>query len=537
MKRAAAVAVCLAAAVLFHRVLLFGGAIGGHDWAVHYHYYDWIRVSLTRYGTLPLFMADASHSPNFLANPQSPVLGPLVPLLFLIPADAYIKLLIVLYTAAGLLGSFLLLRDLRVAAPLAILGSLAVAFGGYAVSHVAVGHHWSLGSQLLPALVLLFRRALAGSRGALVAAGALGALSLLEGQHHPFLWNLGFLVLLGGFLALRDRRARPLEVAATIGALAAGLAGVRLLPMLAEFGDYAPTLRIPGIPPRVLLWSLVAPGQYADTRGGIEFTWGSGWWEYAFYLGAPLLAALAVGAAASARRCWPLLAAAAPFALLALDLTGWHAALDPWSLLQHLPVVGSQRNPARLMNVALFALAISGCVGLQRLWELLREGRLWRRVLPAASLAFCAATAIDLHRAAVPWEIGAVGAPLASRDHRLPLPILRGDHAGSVAEAGFAPNRLVYRVVTTREARLVFPMHWARHRSQWFADGLTSEPYGQAYMLRLPPGERDVAMHFRPRLLLQGISLSCVSLLGAALALRPRPAGGSATATHGSRSG
>ncbi len=516
-----AAAACVAVAITFYHEILFGGALSGYDWFFHVHYYDWIRVSLTQYGTLPLFMADASHTPNFLANPQSPLLGPLVWLLAVIPADAYIKLLIVVYTAAGLLGASFLLRDLHVSTPLAILGSLAFAFNGYAVAHVAVGHHWSLGSLLLPALVLLFRRALGGSRGALVAAGALGAITLLEGQHHPFLWNHGFLLLLGLWVSVRERRPRPLATALTICALSAGLAGVKLLPLLAEFSDYAPTLRVRGIPPSVLLWSLVMPGQHAETSGfGIEYAYGSGWWEYAFYLGAPLLGALVAGVAADWRRCWPLLAAAAPFLLLALDVSAWHASLDPWHWLQDLPGADTQRNPARLASVALFALVIAGSVGLQRIWEHLREQTRWRRVLPAAAVLICVATAIDLHRAASRWERDAVGAPLASRSHRLPLPLLRGDREGVVEEAAFAPNRLVYRVVTTREARLVFPMHYVRHRLQWRAVGLESEAYGQAYALRLPPGSRDVVMHFRPQLLGAGLALSGITLLGVAIAAR-----------------
>ena len=514
-----AAAACAAVAIAFYHEILFGGALIGYDWFFHFHYYDWIRVSLIQYGTLPLFMADASHTPNFLANPQSPLLGPLVWLLAVIPADAYIKLLIVLYTAAGLLGANLLLRDLRVSAPLAILGSLALAFNGYAVAHVAVGHHWSLGSQLLPALVLLFRRASGGSRGAIVAAGALGAITLLEGQHHPFLWNHGFLLLLGVWLSVRERRLRPLAAALAICALSAGLAGVRLLPLLAEFRDYAPRLRIRGIPPLVLLWSLVVPGQSAHTSGfGIEYAHGSGWWEYAFYLGAPLLGVLMLGAAAASRRCWPLLAAAAPFLFLALDLSAWHPSLDPWLWLQDLPGANTQRSPARLASVGLFALVITGSVGWQRIWEHLRARAGWRRVLPAAAVLLCVATAIDLYRAARPWERDAVGAPLASRSHRLPLPFLRGDRAGHVEEAAFAPNRLVYRVVTTRDARLVFPMHYVRHRLQWRAEGLTSEAYGQAYALRLPPGSHDVVLHFRPRALGAGVALSGVTLLGLAIA-------------------
>jgi hypothetical protein len=61
-------------------------------------------------------------------------------------------------------------------------------------------------------------------------------------------------------------------------------------------------------------------------------------------------------------------------------------------------------------------------------------------------------------------------------------------------------------------------MHYVRHRNQWWAEGLTSEAFGQAYALRLPAGSRDVVMHFRPRLLGEGLALSGVTLLGVALA-------------------
>jgi hypothetical protein len=320
-------------------------------------------------------------------------------------------------------------------------------------------------------------------------------------------------------VSARDARTRPLATALAISALGAGLAGVRLLPLLAEFSDYAPRLRIAGIPPGALLWSLVAPGQNADTSfPGIAFEHGSGWWEYAFYLGAPLLCALLLGAATAWRRCWPLLAAAAPFLLLALDATGWHASLDAWSWLRELPVVGSQRNPARLASVALFALMVAGCVGLQRAWERLRERPGWQRALPAAVALLCLLTAVDLYRASLPWQRGALGAPLASRSHRLPLPFLRGDRDGHVEEAAFAPNQLDYRVVATREAKLVFPMHFVRHGRQWQVDGFTSEAYGQAYALRVPAGTHHIAMRFRPRLLGAGLTLSSVTLLGVALA-------------------
>src|SRR5262245_26218201 len=74
--------VALVAAMLFWWPLVAGGALSGRDWSSHhYHYFDWVRSSLARYGTLPLYMPDAVMTQNFLANAESPLLSPFDPLL------------------------------------------------------------------------------------------------------------------------------------------------------------------------------------------------------------------------------------------------------------------------------------------------------------------------------------------------------------------------------------------------------------------------------------------------------------------------
>jgi hypothetical protein len=141
-------------AALFYSTLLFGGSLHGYDWGSHHwNYFDWVRISLTEYRTLPLFMNDAWVTKNFLANAESPSLGPLVPLLFFLPTGAYIKLLLVVFSAAGFAGMFFLLRDLGVRREIAGLAAVVFAFNGFFVAHLSVGHAWAMGGQLLPGLV------------------------------------------------------------------------------------------------------------------------------------------------------------------------------------------------------------------------------------------------------------------------------------------------------------------------------------------------------------------------------------------------
>ena len=205
------------AALLFWSTLLFGGALHGYDWGSHhFNYFDWVRESLTRYGTIPLFMNDAWVTKNFLANAESPSLGPLVWLLFLVPTGVYLKLLLVLYTAAGLTGMVLLLRELGVGAAVSLLVSIPFAFGGFFVAHLSVGHPWAMGGQLLPLLLLLYRRAARGSGWAVLGAAALNASAILAGQHQPFIWQNLLLAAYALAMALQCRSPRPLVALAAI---------------------------------------------------------------------------------------------------------------------------------------------------------------------------------------------------------------------------------------------------------------------------------------------------------------------------------
>ena len=89
-------AAALVLAACFWSPLLLGGALSGGDWASHhFHYFDWVRISMGRYGVSPLYMADAWVTPNFLANAESPSLSPLAWLALLLPTGAALKLLLV----------------------------------------------------------------------------------------------------------------------------------------------------------------------------------------------------------------------------------------------------------------------------------------------------------------------------------------------------------------------------------------------------------------------------------------------------------
>ncbi|HKJ24851.1 MAG TPA: hypothetical protein VKB65_08530 [Myxococcota bacterium] len=504
----------LALALVFQGGLLFGGALAHFDWAIHWHYYDWLRIGFQEHGAWARFMNDAWHTANFVANAQSPALGPLVWLLAWLPTELYVKLLITLYTAIGVAGGFVLARDLGARPALAACAAVLWSCGGFFAAHVAVGHHWSLGAYWLPWLFLLARRGRDGSARAWLGVAVVQALVLLEGQHHPFLWQNG---LVGLWLVLdaairRDARALGGFAAATLVGVC--LAGVRVVPLMLEFSHYLPEDRIGGLPPGALLFSLTSRAQGPSTSGlGVVFDHGSGWWEYTFYLGWIGLVFVAVGAAAAVRREAALLAAGLVAALLCLDTTRF--GFDLWETLRTLPVASSQRCPSRLLVLGLFAAIFASVVG----WERLLAGGLGRRLgARRASGAFALLAlvlGVDLVTAARPWQAAAVGPLQASRTHEIFAPRLLPPAVGRVEELHQGPNELAYRVESDRPGFLAVQVVWDRYGPDWRAEGFETVRAPSGHLaVRIPAGESEVVLRYRTPGLAAGAALSLATALG-----------------------
>ena len=494
----------LLAAAAFWSPLLVGGSLHGHDWSTHhFHYFDWVRQAFAEHGAIPLYMADAWVTPNFLANAEAPTLGPLAWLLLWLPTGAYVKLLIVLFTAAGLAGFVLLLRDLGVSWGVAAALAAAFCFGGFFTAHVAVGHPWALGAQLLPALLLLFRRAALGSGVALAGAAALDAATVLGGQHQPFVWQNLLLGAFAALWALRVRAAFPLVRYAQLAALAAGLAAVKLVPLWLEFRDYAPTARIQGLPLGALADAVLARGQGPERAlPGIDYAFGAGWWEYAFYSG--LLVVVAAAAALSGwRRSWPLLAVGGCFLALSVGPEG------PWRLLQDLPVWRTQRCPSRFLLLALFAFLVAAGPELEAL-RVRAQRRLRGR---AAGLVWGVAVlaAADLFAESLAWQAAAVGPAIASRDHR-PVPLALDGPAVRAALSGFAPNRLVYTVEAQAPATVVLPVRYGLRSAEWRIEGASAREARGRLAIQVAAGRREVELAYAPPGLAIGALISAASL-------------------------
>jgi len=495
-----------------------------YDWRDHFYYYDWIRHSLLRWHVLPLYMADALHTTNFFANPQSPF-GPLVGLLLLLPTAIYIKLLIFVYATAGVLGMFALLHDHGVQPEVAVLAGVVFAFNGFFASHLAVGHHWTLGVYALPALLWSFRRALAGSVRALWAGAALNAAVAFEGSHHAFLWQNTFLVLYTLGVCFEKRSIALVRPALLFLGASMGLSAVKLLPMISEFATYDPTTawgpevleRIPALPLSAAPFALIGRGQsIATTRPDVAFAFGSGWWEYALYVGGLGLTFLVGGTvcALGQRRSWRWLLPGGFFLLVALNLQAILGRFQLWSLLTELPFWRSQRCPSRCMVLAIFSFAVLAALGLQRLLERIRSVSM-RELARMIVVVLTLAIAFDLEWETRPWQgLGQTDpVPGEDHDHFPQLRMIGGIPSDTISLDALAPHRFVVTVHASRGGKVVLPRESARSLRNWQIAGGEATDFEGRLAVRVEPGVSTVVFVFDPPWLRLGLVISLVTAL------------------------
>jgi hypothetical protein len=212
----------------------------------------------------------------------------------------------------------------------------------------------------------------------------------------------------------------------------------------------------------------------------------------------------------TARRVWPLAAAGFVFLLLSLDLPGRWAYLDLWDYVGEWPILSSQTAPSRFLGSALFAFILCAGVGLQRLWvsaALMRH----RRLATGVVIALVAMVVVDLHVESRRWQRLAVADTPFRRDHRPPVTYTTPVPGTRIELRKFAPNHLVYSVRTPRPQLIPLPFKSHQH-DEWTLVGFTAQEHNGQLAVRLPAGQHEIAMRFRPPLLGVGIAVSAVSL-------------------------
>ncbi len=425
------------------------GNHGAKDWEPFVGHAQAHLTTLRDHGQLPLWNPWLGGGQPSLAQPVSMLVSPVTVLSFLVGVLSAFKLMLVPLFVTGCLGMWALAGHLGLMGAARTVPAL-VYFGSSIFPLYVCGGlpNWLFGMALLPWLLLFHRLAIADRRF-LVLTGLAYAGLLFCGAVDRFLLLPVLLGLDALCLAFGRRSLRPILTLGASLTLGLCLAAIRVLPLLEVYLQYPRTVEAATryVPPKLLprlflgtdLPDLIPLG-VAFVRIGDNLTY---WINAGSYVGPVAVGLAAAGALFGWRKTWS-------FTLLGLVFTwlsfGTSVRPSLWRLLNQVPVLGSLRDPERMIFLVTLCLALLAGFGFRALQQAL-ERRWPGRVRPRQ-----AAVLVVLGAMTLPMIV--VNAPISRTAFTVPPP------HGLVDGGWFAP----------RVPRPPFRQGWfQRHLLQWGA--------------------------------------------------------------------
>jgi len=445
-----------------------------HAWSA-----EWFR----RLGHLPLWDPEVFGGLPFAAG-HGNAFYPTWLLRFVIPVTTAGNLsFFVHYILAGLF-TYLLLRRLSVSWTGSVLGGLAYELSGLIASYPSPGHDGKLfASTALPLAFLALVLALRDRRPeGYPLLGAAVALALLG--HYQLAY---YLVIAAGLFALYlasegapdVRGARLLRLAMALGAvlLGFGIAAIQIVPFFGYI-PFSPRAEgyygFAGSTSYAIPWDHVPEFFLKNFVGSRDTYWGSNPLKlHSEYLGLPVIALAALGAATRERRRLILWAGGIGLLFLLISLGAATPFYKLWWTV--MPLVSKTRAPGMAFFVVALVTAIFAALGVDR--ALGKDGR--RAMTPTliigAMVALLAITGAWGHVAeALARGIQAAsGRAAVAAAHAQQSAIMWGAFGSGAALAataalfGLAPGRLTPRLGSLTLALVVGTDLWLNARSFW----------------------------------------------------------------------
>jgi hypothetical protein len=296
------------------------------------------------------------------------VVSPVLPFYFFLPLPIAIRVEIVFWAVVALWGTWRLAGRFTESTALKSLCTVIAVLNSRWGLQIAAGHSWHLMYALLPWALYFFDRAIesdaapARSRRDLALVGACIATMVYGDGIYPLPHTAFTLVVYAIVMARTTRSWRPIVAVAEAGAVGAGLAAAKLLPLFEYLSRF----------PRIIksdeaMWPqyLYGPFTWRESDYTAKGPFAVGMWhEWGFYIGWPALIAL-VAAVAASRGPRERALKWAGLIMFSFFVGGFHP-LTPWRLLHLLPVFKSQHVPQRWMTASAIVLACAAVSGAER---------------------------------------------------------------------------------------------------------------------------------------------------------------------------
>ncbi|MBI3255862.1 MAG: hypothetical protein HYZ63_02730 [Candidatus Andersenbacteria bacterium] len=295
-------------------------SLGIADWDYYFSLHENYRKIAADYHQIPFWNPYTCGGTAGLADPEFPGIAPQFPLELLFGVPAGLKVTIWLTVAMTGLGMMALSRALRLSPLAGFLVGIAAAFSSVSLLEIVEGHVNVFAAMWIPWVFWAWLKAYQqpGQKSMwTVGCAVFLALTFYAGGIYLLMYTgLAFLFL----IVLTPHHRRALAVTAGAGAIALGLAAMKLIPVLLwlrQFPDDAyssSTVTLPWL--YDILLGRHLHGAY------ILFRQDSGWHEYGAYIGLPVLALALIGIAAGWRRRMVASLLVATVAALLLSSTG-----------------------------------------------------------------------------------------------------------------------------------------------------------------------------------------------------------------------
>ncbi|MBI2580897.1 hypothetical protein HYV85_03750 [Candidatus Woesearchaeota archaeon] len=352
---------------------------GRKDWDQH-TFYNAVPIKTVReYGQFPLWNPYYCGGSPLLANIQSAFLTPFFVFPLLLGEIDGMKLQVVAYFIAGLIGMYFLAKKTGIKGPAAILPPMLFMMSSMFSLKVREGTTTFFPVALLPWAFLFFLKSLTDKKHIISTALVL-ALIFFGGGHYALPYAILFLAIYASLHSFEKRNLTPMLKLVFICALTLLLGAVKFLPSL-EFFDEQPRLTSANEGTTLN----IAAHAFLD-RNQEHTQWLEGqqyWWhEYGSYVGAVPLLLFILGAVFCFRKTWKLALMALLFFILYL---GSKSPVNLWSVLHSFPVFSSMRIPSRFDILIMLCSALIAGIGLSYVARKLSEFFAKKRIAVTAA--------------------------------------------------------------------------------------------------------------------------------------------------------
>jgi hypothetical protein len=349
-----------------------------------YAFRHWLASEIKRTGHVPLWNPELFGGLPFVGAMHGDIFYPTSLLRLVLPTGTAMNLgFLVHYVLAGLF-AYLLLRRLRVSWAGAVTGGLAYQLSGVIGTYVSPGHDGKLFVTTLLPLALI--GLLLGMRERRLEGYGVLALTVGLALVSPHAQMTYYLLIAAGIFALylafgepvpgRAVRPRLWDLAMALGAvvLGFGIGMIQIMPFF-EYLPYSPRAEgyhgFEGATSFAIPWSHVPEFFVADFAGNTPdgTYWGpngGGLKLHSEYLGLPVLALAAFGAADRGRRRLILWLAGLGLLFLLISLGAGTPFYRAWWAV--MPFVKQTRAPGMALYVVALVLAILAGIGLDRVF-------------------------------------------------------------------------------------------------------------------------------------------------------------------------